>query len=177
MRWLGRKSVPNWLLVVLGLASVVGLGIQVRQGGEAGEDRVEQQRARLSLRMHIEPIEDGDRVPEVIGDAMPFRIVTPIEIGGMTDAREVVFKHHVSTGAPRQLDLTSIDVDWNAREGHSLGDMSATEVGRRVVTDPLSREHVETIWSGEASLFVVARLEYCDIYGACHYFMRCAELG
>ena len=177
LRWLGNKSVPNWILVVVGVLSVVGLAVQVQQGWDASGDRAEQQRARLSLRIELQEIEDGDQVAEVVGSNTPFRIVAPLEIGGLTDARGVVFKHHVSTGAPKQRDVSSVDVDWSSREGHWIGDVSPTEVGRQVVTEPLSRQRVETMLSQEASLFIVARLEYCDVYGHCHYFMRCAEFG
>ena len=61
LRWLGNKSVPNWILVVVGVLSVVGLAVQVQQGWDASRDRAEQQRARLSLRIELEEIEDGDQ--------------------------------------------------------------------------------------------------------------------
>lgn len=131
---------------------------------------IEQQRARLSFRIELEET-------EVRGETA-FRIVCPIEIGGTTEARRVRFKNYVSTGQPghRQY-ISSVDVDWENRVAHDLSDVSPTEIGRQFVAEPLSRQQIATIVSENDSLYVVARLEYCDIYGDCRYFMRCAELG
>ena len=130
----------------------------------------DQQRARLSFRVHIEEIEDQDPTA--------FRIVCPFEIGGTTEAQRVTFKNYYSTGPPRQQQyLASVDVDWDNREGHALSDVSPTEKDRQFVTDPLARDQIATIVAEPESLYFIARLEYCDIYGECRYFMRCAELG
>ena len=130
----------------------------------------EQQRARLSFRVHVEEVNDQD--PAI------FRVVSPFVIGGTTEARKVVFKNYISVGQPRQQEyLRSIDLDWDARDGHPLSDVSPTETDRRFVGAPLTREQLATIASRKNSIYFVGRLEYCDIYGECRYFMRCAELG
>ena len=81
-----------------------------------------------------------------------------------------------SAGRQQQY-LATVDVDWEEREAHQLSDVSPTEVGRQFVGDPLTRQQLETIVADQESLYVIGRLEYCDIYGDCRYFMRCAELG
>ena len=130
----------------------------------------EQQRARLSFRVDIEEIEDQDPAT--------FRIVCPLEIGGTTEARRVMFKNYYSVGPPRQQQyMSSVDVNWDTRDGHTLSDVSPTEKDRRFVAAPLNRQQLATIVSEQESLYFIARLEYCDIYGKCRYFMRCAELG
>ena len=129
----------------------------------------DQQRARLSFRVDIEEIEDQD--PAAL------RIVCPFEIGGTTEARRVIFKNYYSAGPPRQQQyLSFVDVDWDTRDGHALSDVSPTEKDRRFVTVPLNREQIAAIVSESESLYFIARLEYCDIYGECRYFIRCAEL-
>ena len=61
---------------------------------------------------------------------------------------------------------------------HELNDVAPTEVGRRFISsDVLSQARLKAVISRQESLYFVARLEYCDVYGACRYFMRCAELG
>ena len=88
------------------------------------------------------------------------------------------FKNHVSTGGPGQHRyLESLGIDWSQRESHKLRDVAPTEVGRRFVSPVLSQERLGTVVSRQDSLYFVGRLEYCDVYGDCRYFMRCAELG
>ena len=129
----------------------------------------DQQRARMSFRVELEQIDDVQT---------GIRVVCPIEIGGTTDARQVRFKNYVSVGVPGQRQfLDSLALDWNKRESHPLTDVAPTEVGRQFVTPVLSQARLRTIVSGEESLYFVGRLEYCDVYGACRYFMRCAEFG
>ena len=131
---------------------------------------VEQQRARLSFRVELEQLEDES--------PSGFRIVLPIEVGGMTDARHVRLKNYVGPGRARQSQYISFaNIDWEQREGHELGDVSPTETGRRFVADLLSPQQLALIVSGQQSLYFIAKLDYCDIYGECRYFMRCAELG
>ena len=189
----GEKSSRwNSLTVYCSLAMVGLVGIQtcynhlsLREGSEQFEATIEevriqsetlsrifkeQQRARLSFRVHVEEVNDQE-------SAM-FRIVSPFVIGGMTEARKVVFKNYISVGQPRQQEyLLSVDLDWDARDGHPLSDVSPTETDRRFVAAPLTRAQLATIVSGQNSIYFVGRLEYCDIYGECRYFMRCAELG
>ena len=130
----------------------------------------EQQRARLSFRVDVEEVNDQD--PAV------FRIVCPFEIGGTTEAQRVVIKNYYSVGPPRQQEyLSSVDVDWDTRDGHALSDVSPTESDRRFVSAPLNRKQIATIVSKQQSVYFIGRIEYCDIYGECRYFMRCAELG
>lgn len=175
------------------LASVLILAVQtcfnsvsIRRGGEQFEATIEeirsqsetlsrifqdQQRARLSFSVELDPIQDG-------ATTTGLRILCPFAIGGTTEARHVVFKHHTSRAAPRQHQyMTSAEVDWDATEGHMLSDVSPTESGRRFVTEPLLRTTIGVIASEELSLYFIGRLEYCDIYDNCRYFMRCAELN
>ncbi len=129
----------------------------------------DQQRARMSFRVELDEIDDVQT---------GIRVVCPIEIGGTTEARQVRFKNYVAAGAPRQRQfLDSVALDWKQRESHPLTDIAPTETGRRFVSDVLSQARMRTVVSGEASLYFVGRLEYCDVYGACRYFMRCAEFG
>ena len=129
----------------------------------------DQQRARMSFRVELEQIDDVQT---------GIRVVCPIEIGGTTEARQVRFKNYVSVGVSGQRQfLESLALDWNKREFHPLTDVAPTEVGRQFVTSVLSQTRLRTIVSGEESLYFVGRLEYCDVYGACRYFMRCAEFG
>ena len=129
----------------------------------------DQQRARLSFRVALEDIDDVQT---------GIRIVCPIEIGGTTEARLVHFKNYVSSGPPGQRQfLGSLRLDWNQRDSHALTDIAPTEVGRRFITPVLSRTRVSTVLSGSESLYFVGRIEYCDVHGGCHYFMRCAEFG
>ena len=182
---------PHWISAVASVFMVAFLTIQtcyIRESIDEGTEQfndtikeikiqsetlsrifVEQQRARLSFRIEIEEIEvDGETV---------FRIVCPMEIGGTTEARHVRFKNYVSSGEPMQRRyIASADVDWESRVAHDLSDVSPTEVGRQFVADPLSPQQLATIVSEQSSLYFIARLEYCDIYDECRYFMRCAEL-
>ena len=167
--WLLKHSeIPNWVSVGIGALMLILVAIQTYQGSVMISDRAEQQRPRFSLRLHLEKIDDP----------VGFRIVAPLEIGGTTAARRVTFKNYVTSDQPRQSDyISSIELDWENREGHVVGDVSPTEEGRRFDTALLSRKQLETIVSTEESLYFIARLEYCDIQDNCYYFMRCAELG
>ncbi len=129
----------------------------------------DQQRARMSFRVELQQIDDAQT---------GIRIVCPFEIGGTTEARKVQFKNYVSEGIPGQRQyLDSLDMDWKKRKAHPLSDVAPTEVGRRFVTSVLSQMRLKTVVSREKSLYFVGRLEYCDVYGSCRYFMRCAEFG
>ena len=129
----------------------------------------DQQRVRLSFRVELEQIDDVQT---------GIRVACPLEIGGTTEASQVRFKNYVSTGDPGQRRyLESLGIDWSQRESHNLRDVAPTEVGRRFVSSVLSQERLRTVVSTRDSLYFVARLEYCDVYGDCRYFMRCAELG
>ena len=164
--WTSENSVLlNFCMVCLMFALT---GIQTYQGWVAISDRAEQQRPRLSLQIKLEKIDDPTR----------FRILAPLEIGGTTDARRVVVKDHVTPDKPKQSDyISAVDLDWNSREGHLLGDVSPMEREREIYGKTFSQQHTKTILSTEESLYFVARLEYCDIQDNCYYFMRCAELG
>ena len=129
----------------------------------------EQQRARLSFSVQLEEIDDVQT---------GIRITCPIEIGGTTEARHVHFRNYVYTGEPgKRHFLDNLKLDWSQRTSHALTDVAPTEVGRRFVADTLSQAQLKVVESAEESLYFVGRLEYCDIYGVCRYFMRCAELG
>ena len=129
----------------------------------------DQQRARMSFRVELEQIDDVQT---------GIRVVCPIEIGGTTEARQVHFKNYVSVGAPGQRQyLDSLALDWHLRESHPLADVAPTEVGRQFVTPVLSQTRMRAVVSQKESLYFVGRLEYCDVYGDCRYFMRCAEFG
>ena len=131
---------------------------------------MEQQRARLSFKINVEQVEEGEETA--------FRIVCPIEIGGLTEGRNVRFKNYIAFDRPNQLQyLSFVDVNWAEREAHDLSDISPTETGRRFTAAPLTQQQLSRIVSPDESLYFVARMEYCDIYGACRYFMRCAEVG
>ena len=167
--WLRSHSeVPNWALVVIGVVGLILGGIQAYQGLVTIRDRAEQQRPRLSLRIELEQIDEP----------AGFRIVSPLEIGGTTDARRVMVKNYVTSDKPGKRDyISAIDVDWNSRKGHFLGDVSTSEERRRLIAEPLSRQQIKTILSTEESLYFIARLEYCGMRGDCYYFMRCAEMS
>ena len=129
----------------------------------------DQQRARMSFRVELQQIDDVQT---------GIRIVCPFEIGGTTEARKVKFKNYVSQDALGQRQyLDSLELDWKKRESHPLSDVDPTEVGRQFVTPVLSQTRLKAVVSREESLYFVGRLEYCDIYGRCRYFMRCAEFG
>ena len=129
----------------------------------------DQQRARMSFRVKLVEINDVQT---------GIRVVAPLEIGGTTEARQVRFKNYVAAGVPGQRQyLDSLSLDWSQRESHPLTDVAPTEVGRQFVTSVLSQTRMETVVSREESLYFVGRLEYCDIYGSCRYFMRCAEFA
>ena len=130
--WLHKHSeIPNWALVAIGGVGLVIAVIQTYHGWVTIGDRAEQQQPRLSLRIELEQIDDP----------AGFRIIAPLEIGGTTGARRVVLKNYVTSDKPRQRDyISAIDVDWNSREGHLLGDVSTTEVGRRFVATHLSQQ-------------------------------------
>ncbi len=129
----------------------------------------DQQRARMSFRVELEQIDDVQTGT---------RLVCPFEIGGTTEAQQVRFKNYVSEGIPGQRQyLESLSLDWQERESHLIPDVAPTEVGRRFVTPVLSETRLRTVASRDESLYFVGRLEYCDVYGECWYFMRCAEFG
>ena len=134
--------------------------LQTRQNAIANRDIAEQQRARLSLALDLEKVDDP----------AGFRIVAPLQIGGTTDARRVTAKNYVTSGKPKQGNfVSSVNVDWDTREGHSIGDVAPMEVGRRLLAEPLSLEQIQTILTKGESLYFVARLEYCDMQDECHY--------
>ncbi len=123
----------------------------------------------MSFRVELEQIDDVQT---------GIRLVCPFEIGGTTEAQQVRFKNYVSEGTPRQRQyLESLSLNWQERESHLLPDVAPTEVGRRFVTSVLSQTRLRTVVSRDESLYFVGRLEYCDVYGECRYFMRCAEFG
>ncbi len=164
--WLNENSV----LLNLGMLCLMFFlaAIQTYYYWVASSDRAAQQRPRLSFQIHLERIDDPTG----------FRIVMPLEIRGTTVARRVTLKNYVTSDQPRQRDyLTSIEVDWDSREGDVIGDVSPTETDRQLSTPLLSQKRLETIISTEESRYVIARLEYCDLQDNCYYFMRCAELG
>ena len=167
--WLHKHSeIPNWVLVCIGVCGLVFTFIQTYHGWVTIDDIAERQRPRLSLRIELAQVDKP----------AGYRITAPLEIGGTTVARRVMFKNYVTRDKPRQRDyISAIDVDWNSRDGHLLGEVSTTEVGRRLLGQPLSKQQIKTILSTEESLYFIARLEYCDIQDDCYYFMRCAELG
>ena len=167
--WLRKHSeIPNWVSVAIGGAALILAAIQIYQGSVMIADKDEEQRPRLSLRIELEPIDAPTK----------YRIIAPLEIGGTTDARRVMAKDYVTSDKPGQRDyISAIDVDWDGREGHLLGDVSSTEEGRRITAQPLSQPHIKTILSTEESLYIIVRLEYCDVTDNCYYFMRCAEVG
>ena len=167
--WLRKHSeFLKWVLACVGVMTLVLLITQTYFGWVAICDRAEQQRPRLSLRIELEHIDDP----------AGHRIVMPLEIGGTTTARRVIVKNYVASAQPRQRDyLSSIDLHWDSREGHNIGDVLPTEVGRQIVGVPLSQQQIKTILSTEESLYFIGRLEYCDIEDDCYYFMRCAEVG
>lgn len=140
-----------------------------RQSETLSRILIEQQRARLSFAINADP---------VVHQGQPrFRLLLPIEIGGTTEARRVRLKYYQCTGEPRQSDyLSSNDIDWE-RDAYPLTDVSPTEQDRQFRTDPLTQNQLAIMQSSRVSLYFVARLEYCDIYGECRYFMRCAELS
>ena len=72
---------------------------------------IEQQRARLSFRVELEQIEDSSQAG--------FRMILPIEIGGMTEARRVRLKNYFGIGRPRQSQYISFaNIDWDQRDAH-----------------------------------------------------------
>ena len=166
--WLQEYSkIRNWAVAISGFTLVL-FAIQTYHSTVANRDSAERERPRLSLRIELEQIDDP----------AGFRIIAPLEIGGTTVARRVMLKNYVTADKPRQGDyISSVDVDWKSREGHLLGDVSTTEVGRRFVAQRLSQQQIKTILSTEESLYFIARLEYCDTQDHCYYFMRCAEVG
>ena len=98
--------------------------------------------------------------------------------GRMTEARRVRLKNYFGIGRPSQSQYISFaNIDWDQRDAHELSDVSPTETGRRFVADPLSPQQLSVVVSPQQSLYFIARLDYCDIYGECRYFIRCAELG
>ena len=85
------------------------------------------------------------------------------------------FKNYLAAGAPGQRQfLASVALDWSQRESPPLTDIAPTETGRQFVSYVLSPARFQTVVSGEEALYLVGRLVYCDIYGACRYFIRCA---
>ena len=58
-----------------------------------------------------------------------------------------------------------------------IGDVSPTETDRRFLAAPFTPQQLAIVGSEEQSLYFIGRVEYCDIYGACRYFMRCAEMA
>ena len=67
-------------------------------------------------------------------------------------------------------------VDWEERDAHELNDLSPTETGRRFVADPLPQQQLAVVVSPQQSLYFIARLEYCDIYGEFDTAKRTATL-
>ena len=189
---LSSTSAASWVSAIGSLALLILIVLQInltRVAMQEGSDQfqetikevrdqshtfsrilMEQQRARLSFKIQVEQVEEGD---EKI-----FRIVSPIEIGGLTEGRNVRFQNYFAFGSPNQRQyLSSVNINWAEREGHDLNDISPTETGRQFVAAPLTRQQLVNIVSLEQSLYFIARLEYCDIYDECRYFMRCAEVG
>ena len=165
--WIHEHLVALIALSIACLSLIVD-GVQVMQIEAANRNMAEQQRARLSLGLELEKIDD----PPV------FRIVGPLQIGGTTGAQQVTVKNYVTSGEPRQSNfISSVEVDWDKRDGHFIGSVAPTEEGRRITADPLTHQQFETILSEKESLYFIARLEYCDVQNECYYFMRCAELG
>ena len=164
--WLHENSVLLNFLVFW--PTVVLTAIQTYQNSVAIRYQAEQQRPRLSLGIELEPIDEPKGI----------RFIAPLQIDGTTVARRVMLKNYYTFDQPRLRDyISSIDVDWENREGHIIGDMSPTEEKRRLISAFLTRKQLERILSPEESLYFIARLEYCDTQDNCYYFMRCAEVG
>ena len=167
--WLrSRSQIPNWILLTAGLLIAV---VQTYLGWLVYSDSREQHRPKISFGLELETVDDP----------AGFRIVAPIEIGGVADARRVASKNYIASGKPGQRDyISTIDLDWSRREGHFIGDISSTEKDRRIVSQAITGQtskHVATILDPETSLYTVIRVEYCDGRNKCYYFMRCAEIG
>ena len=140
-----------------------------KQSDTFSEILIEQQRSRLSFSIDIERIETGDQ--------SNYRFYFPLQIGGTTEARNVRYMTY-SNYAPsfqRQY-IDSVEVDWLQRTVNKIGDVSPTEQGKRLESAALTLEQISANISSEQSLYVVGRLEYCDIFGDCRFFMRCVEV-
>ena len=130
------------------------------------QDR-EVQRARVSVQMKLEPVKEQ------------YRVIGRLGISGKTDALDVTVKTFSVYGPPMQKDfLFTYDIDWGKREiQHNLGVLSPSETQRTIVTGSISRKKLEELLAKEESLYYIMRIDYHDIFGDRHYFLRCAELG
>ena len=129
-----------------------------------------QQRVRIALGIEYDKIE--------IQGEPAYRLAFPLQIGGTTEARHVTFSYQITSGQPLQDQyLSTAEINWENKEVRLVNDVSPTETGRRLTIGPLTRQQRAVIQSQQESLYVIVRLEYCDIFETCHYFLRCAELG
>ena len=127
----------------------------------------EVQRARVSVQMQLQPVKEQ------------YRVLGRLEISGTTDALDVTIKTFSAYGPPMQKDfLFTYNVDWEKKKTQSnLGALSPSETQRAIVTGSVSRKQLEELRAKEESLYYIVRVDYHDIFGGIHYFLRCAELG
>ena len=127
----------------------------------------EVQRARVSVQIKLEPVKEQ------------YRVLGRLQFSGTTDALDVTIKTFSDYGPPMQNNfLFTYDVDWGKRKIRSnLGSLSPSETQRAIVTDSISRKQLEELRAKEESLYYIVRIDYRDIFGGTHYFLRCVELG
>ena len=159
-----RAKQINVIAVWVGLAlSLLALTVSTMSFFQVREV----QRARVSVQMELQPVKEQ------------YRVLGRLEISGTTDALDVTIKTFSAYGPPMQKDfLFTYDVDWERRKIQSkLGALSPSEIQRAIVTGSISRKQLEELHAKEESLYYIVRIDYHDIFGGTHYFLRCAELG
>ena len=131
----------------------------------------ELERPQISFAINLEEFKNESEIVD-------YRIVMPLAITGTTQATNAIFKNYKTTrdlNSPFTID--SIDVVWEERQGHDIGTISPGEINRRLMGDPLSNDLLVPVAELKSSLFIVGRLEYCDIWDSCYFYMRCARIG
>ena len=159
-----RAKQINVIAVWVGLAlSLLALTVSTMSFFQVREV----QRARVSVQMELQPVKEQ------------YRVLGRLEISGTTDALDVTIKTFSAYGPPMQKDfLFTYDVDWERRKIQSkLGALSPSEIQRAIVTGSILRKQLEELHAKEESLYYIVRIDYHDIFGGTHYFLRCAELG
>ena len=105
------QTYQSYVAIKQGQAAIKQGEAAIKQGEMANRDRAEQMRPRLSFQIRLPKIDDPAK----------FLVVAPIEIGGITGARNVTFKTYLTPDRPGQRDyLYSIKVDWDRIERHGI---------------------------------------------------------
>ena len=127
----------------------------------------DEQRARLSFGVSLQRDVSSEE-PNLVLDLH-------LQTGGNTEARQVRAAVTASRGTAGATQLPP-DEWWENADWLNIGVVAATEDDRVVTTDvAMSADDAANYLAGSATIAVLSRIEYCDVFGRRFHTTRCAE--